>query len=171
MFTDSRDGQVYKTVKIGEQVWMAQNLNFAAEGGKCYGDDPENCANYGRLYDWGTAKKVCPAGWHLPSDEEWRMLIDWVGGGETAGKKLKSAAGWSNNGNGTDDYGFSARPGGFNKGGGFFDAGEYGFWWSATELNSDDAYSRYMSCFTSPVGRNEYDKSSLLSVRYVKDYN
>jgi len=86
-FTDSRDGKVYKTVKIGEQVWLAENLAFNAPSSKFY-------EKYGRLYDWKTALSVCPKGWHLPSDNEWQALVDFAGGGEVAGKKFKSRSGW-----------------------------------------------------------------------------
>jgi len=79
-FTDPRDGKVYRTVKIGNQVWMAENLNYDAPGSKCYNNNPANAEKYGRLYDWETAKKVCPAGWHLPSNDEWKVLVDFVGG-------------------------------------------------------------------------------------------
>ncbi len=106
-FTDSRDGQTYKTVKIGTQTWMAQNLNYQTKRGSwCYENSADSCKKYGRLYDWKTAKKACPAGYHLPSNEDWTTLIDYMGGQVTAGKKLKAKRGWNDNGNGTDDYGF-----------------------------------------------------------------
>ncbi len=115
-YTDPRDGQTYRTVKIGDQVWMAENLNYEAKGSRCYGNDPANAKKYGRLYNRKTAMKVCPPGWHLPSDKEWDVLIEFVGGKEVAGKNLKSKSGWNNyegiNGNGKDTYGFSALPGG-----------------------------------------------------------
>jgi len=151
-FTDPRDGKVYKTVKIGNQVWMAENLNFDCEGSKCYDNDPKNAEKYGRLYDWETAMKVCPPGWHLPSKEEWVELVNFAGGGRTAGKKLKAKSGWSQflrgrdiseylkgrEVNGTDEYGFSALPGGYT---GFderfFFGGEIGYWWAGTA--ADDA--------------------------------
>jgi uncharacterized protein (TIGR02145 family) len=126
-FKDSRDGKTYKKVTIGTQTWMAENLNYAANNSVCYGNSAENCAEYSRLYNWATAKTACPTGWHLPSDDEWTMLTDNVGGSKTAGTKLKSAEGWNKDGNGTDDYGFSALPGGSgSSGGGFDDAGDYG---------------------------------------------
>ncbi len=112
-FTDSRDGKTYRAVKIGKQTWMAQNLDYAAEGSICYEDEPENCKKYGRLYNWKTAMTACPKGWHLPSLFEWNELVD-TAGSETAGKKLKSTSGWSDiggvSGNGTDEYGFKALP-------------------------------------------------------------
>ena len=176
-FTDKRDGKVYKKVEIGGQVWMAENLNYAAEGSKCYDNKTENCAKYGRLYDDYTAYDVCPAGWRLPFDAEWKMLEDYVGGSEMAGKKLKSSNGWEGNGNGTDEYGFSALSGGLGFSGGRFDgkfnsAGSSGIWWGM----ENGAKHRLVRI----VRRMEFDKDSvyrylgpwktnLYSVRCVQD--
>ena len=192
-FKDSRDGKTYKTVKIGSQTWFAENLNFAAEGSKCYGEggvvvdyydedsDPittklsnaevqANCAKYGRLYDWATALKACPAGFHLPSDKEWTALVDYAGGKGKAGKKLKSKAGWEGNGNGMDDYGWSALPGGYGgSGGSFYNAGGGGGWWSATEDDAGYAWYRYMYYGIEDVGRDRNYKANLFSVRCVKN--
>jgi len=132
--TDNRDGKKYKKITVGSQTWMGENLNYAAEGSKCYDNDAGNCEKYGRLYNWATAKTACPTGWHLPSDDEWTTLENTVGGRSTAGTKLKSAEGWNKGGNGTDDYAFSALPGGYgNSDGNFNTAGGYGYWWSSTE--------------------------------------
>ena len=162
-FTDSRDGKEYKTVKIGEQVWMAENLNFAAEDSKCYEDNASNCDKYGRLYNWEMAKEVCPNGWHLPSDAEWQTLVDFAGGGEIAKKKLKAKNGWENferkPDNGTDDYGFSALSGGgmfyvFTDDDYRYDfdgAGLYGYWWTATKKNSHS----FINCYFDGVGMDE----------------
>ncbi|MDR2694074.1 MAG: fibrobacter succinogenes major paralogous domain-containing protein, partial [Chitinispirillales bacterium] len=112
-FTDSRDGKTYNTVKIGKQTWMAENLNYGTSSGSwCYNDRDSYCKKYGRLYEWETAKKTCPSGWHLPSRQEWEALVTYAGGYEAAGKRLKSTIGWNDSGSGTDDYGFSALPGG-----------------------------------------------------------
>ena len=174
-------GQTYKTVKIGKQVWFAENLNYDAEGSVCYDNDPANCAKYGRLYNWETAKKVCPDGWHLPSGEEWDKLFRFVDGdkstespykSETAGKYLKAKSGWNKYGNGTDKYGFLALPGGFSlQGGGFFgDVGDYSDWWSANEDDSDYAYNRYMDYGSDGAYWNTNRKSYyLFSVRCLQD--
>jgi uncharacterized protein (TIGR02145 family) len=143
-FTDSRDGQKYRAVKIGGKSWMAENLNYKTGNSWCYEGNDANCKQYGRLYDWNTAKSACPAGWHLPSREEWNALKSSAGG-DVAGKNLKAAYGWNENGNGTDEFGFSALPGGYRyTGGSFNDAGYYGFWWTATEYGSGRAYNRNM---------------------------
>jgi len=168
-------GETYKTVVIGTQTWFQRNLNYAVEGSKCYGDNEANCDKYGRLYDWSTAMSVCPSGWHLPSDAEWTKLTDFVGGSSTAGKKLKAKSGW-NSGNGTDEYGFAALPGG----GGFFDGGFHGFgygvgwdgyWWSASEYDSGSAYHRDMNYHNEGVYvDSEFSVKYLLqSVRCLQD--
>jgi uncharacterized protein (TIGR02145 family) len=167
-----------ETVKIGTQTWMKKNLDYNAPGSVCYENKSANCDKYGRLYDWATAmalpstcnsnscssqissphRGICPSGWHIPSKADWEILVDFVGGKEIAGKKLKAKSGWSNNGNGTDDYGFSALPGGtgfsaFSASLGrrsvdninssddaLYMAGLNGYWWGATESGNDAAY-------------------------------
>jgi uncharacterized protein (TIGR02145 family) len=133
------DNYVYTggTVRIGNQTWMAKNLDRATTNSKCYNNSIDSCAKYGRLYNWNDAKSACPSGWHLPSDAEWTQLTDYVGGASTAGKKLKSTSGWYNNGNGTDEYRVSALPGGIGYSDGNFGyAGYYGYWWSSTEIDA-----------------------------------
>jgi uncharacterized protein (TIGR02145 family) len=169
-FTDSRDGQVYRKVNVGGKTWMAQNLNYAASGSKCYENNAGNCDKYGRLYDWNTAMKACPAGWRLPRDEEWTALVDYAGGNLTAGTKLKSTNGWKDNGNGKDNYGFSALPGGDGSSGGNFDyAGDFGLWWSATEDDASYAWNRNMYYLYEGVYRLSNFKTLLYSVRCVQD--
>jgi uncharacterized protein (TIGR02145 family) len=121
-------------VKIGGKWWMAENLNYDTYGSKCYDNKNANCDKYGRLYKWDAAERACPVGFHLSTSEEWDTLLDNVG--DSSGTKLKATRGWNSNGNGTDDYGFSALPGGyyfvgesskFNK---FNDVGDDGYWWS-----------------------------------------
>jgi len=169
-FTDPRDGRVYRTVKIGEQVWMAENLNYNAPDSKFYDNDPANGEKYGRLYNWETAKMACPPGWHLPSIEEWDELVDFVGGKETAGKYLKAKSGWNGDGNGTDKYGFSALPGGNeNSEGSFIDIGGYGYWWSASEYHSYFAYYRSMPYSSEYVGYFIDSKECFYPVRCLRD--
>jgi uncharacterized protein (TIGR02145 family) len=174
----------YKTVKIGEQAWMAENLNYYVAGSKCYGEgvkvyDEENdnniilsnaeiqsyCDKYGRLYDWKTAMTVCPSGWHLPSNEEWEALYSLA-----EAKYLKAANGWKDNGNGEDAYGFSALPGGyFVPYQRFYGVGSYGLWWSADEGSSKGAFYLYMDYYNARALLAGNDKSLLLSVRCVMD--
>jgi uncharacterized protein (TIGR02145 family) len=184
----SYESKSYKAVLIGTQTWMAENLNYNASGSKCGNGsslsdtNTSSCDTYGRLYNWATAmansasssknpsevKGVCPTGWHLPSDAEWTALTDFVGG--SAGTKLKSTSGWNSNGNGTDEYGFSALPGGDGSSdGGFSSAGSYGYWWSATENDASDAYGRYMYFNYASVSRSYYYETNLFSVRCVQD--
>ena len=107
--TDSRDGQTYKTVKIGNQVWMAENLYFKTDSSWCFKDEESNCQKYGRLYSWNAARSACPADWHLPSKAEFETLLKAVGGIQDkeneekwvgADSKLKSTSGWKNDAKG-----------------------------------------------------------------------
>ena len=190
----SYEGQSYKTIKIGTQTWMAENLNYNASGSRCYGDntggDSQNrCGTYGRLYNWATAmdlpescnsgscssqiknphQGICPADWHLPSDAEWDVLSSYVqsnSGCRSCDARLLKAK----SGNGTDDYGFSALPGGYGGSSGGFDfVGNFGFWWSATKYDASLAYERDMGLSNSKVGRDYMNMSFLFSVRCVQD--
>jgi len=171
-FTDVRNGKTYKWVQIGQQVWMAENLNYNASRSICYNNNPANCQKYGRLYDWHEAMEACPKNWHLPIILEWKALIRAVGGKETGGKVLKAKSGWNNNSNGTDAYGFSALPGGRGYGGildGTFNfVGYTGFWWSSSENNASSAYTLSMDYGTDVRG-DDSDKGGLYSVRCVQD--
>lgn len=140
-FIDSRDAKTYQTVKIGNQEWMAENLNYETENSYCYKDSTENCKKYGRLYTWEAALNACPEGYHLPTEEEFVTLISNVGGNEIAGKMLKSTTGWYEDGHGVDKYGFNVLPAGGRYGDGDFDyAGKSALFWSATEFGEDYAY-------------------------------
>jgi uncharacterized protein (TIGR02145 family) len=191
------DSKFYKIVVIGEQMWMAENLNDNVAGSKCYGEDGQvfetntaiyttlsnaevqaNCEKYGRLYNWATAITVCPSGWHLPSNADWNILMRFVNPSCSdnsscagAGTKLKAAEGWNDyksSGNGTDDYGFSALPGGDGGSNGLFGGvGDRGGWWSATKSSAYSAYSRNMDYYED-VGY--YDsEGSQFSVRCLRD--
>ena len=194
-FLDERNGyyKYYKWVKIGTQTWMAQNLNYPLVESECYGKDEDNCYTYGRLYNWSVAMRcynssscsevqpkhqgICPEGWHIPSIEDWDILMDYVGGYLTAGTKLKATSGWNDyhgaSGNGTDEYGFSALPGGTGISGGslstFRSVGDGGLWWSASALGSISAYAWYIYYDRDYAGRSNSDKNDLYSVRCLQD--
>ena len=112
--TDSRDGQVYKTIVVDNITWMAENLNFESANSYCYNDSSKYCATYGRMYTWSAALKACPDGWHLPSyDEAYALTGPDLNGQTKGGDKLRSMVGWNEEGRpGLDTYGFSASPGG-----------------------------------------------------------
>jgi len=176
VLTDSRDGKKYKTVKMGNQVWMAENLNYNASGSKCNDNKESNCPKYGRLYDWNTAQKICPSGWHLPSYDEWNTLIATAGGKKIAGKYLKATSDWYFCGNsGSDEhkcedrYGFSALPGGYHYSSGVVGTGSFGNWWSSSYPNYND-YGSYlqMSNDKEDVYYGDNKKSCLLSVRCLQ---
>jgi len=174
---DGRDGKKYRTIVIGKQTWMAENLNYNASGSKCYDNKPTNCDKYGRLYNWNTAIKACPKGWHLPSDKEWGNLMQFVnprcsltGDCANVGTKLKATSGWNEGGNGTDEFGFAALPGGNgNSDGGFNAVGHGGLWWNSSEYDASGAYFRFMYYGDKDVYWNDNYKDYLLSVRCVKD--
>jgi len=175
------NGETYETIKIGTQIWMAKNLNYAVEGSKCYNNQDSYCKTYGRLYDWNTAMSVCPEGWHLPSDADWNILMKFVypscsdnSNCAKAGTKLKSANDWNAyNGipKGTDNYGFAALPGGaMYSDGDLDDVGNIGTWWSSSEYTTYIAYARIMFYNLEYVGRDYFNKDyAFYSVRCVKD--
>jgi uncharacterized protein (TIGR02145 family) len=141
--TDSRDKKIYKTVKIGEQTWMAENLNFDAKDSKCYNDEPQNCEKQGRLYSYETAKTACPSGWHLPNNDEWGVLLGAAGGYRVAGKNLRSNGEWKVAGaNGDDKLGFSALPAGYysEKYKKFKFKGYGAYWWAASDSEKNNFY-------------------------------
>ena len=139
---DSRDGKTYKTVVIGGQEWMAENLNFANIPSSCYDDDPWYCDIYGSLYKWEHAQNACPEGWHLPSDRDWFLLVEYLGGAEIAGGKLKATGTieddtglWAEPNTGaTNESGFTALPGGYKNTdyNGFYWLKDFeGAWWTS----------------------------------------
>ena len=172
---DSRDGQKYKTVTIGSQIWMAENLNYKVPNSFCYGNRKDNCQKYGRLYKWKSAIDVCPAGWHLPSKNEYESLADAVGGLSIAGKKLKSAKGWlsyeGKDGNGSDSYGFSVKSAGFwgDYGTHYYGEGDFANYWSSTENGEYNAYRFVFDAKKDDVSLSSADNTLGHSVRCVKD--
>lgn len=174
VFTDSRDGQQYRWVKIGNQVWMAENLNYNTGNSWCYDNNSSNCNKYGKLYDWNTALKACPSGWHLPSDNEWQILVNFSG--SNFDKKLKSQNGWESkngwetSGNGTNDYGFSVLAGGYRDSfGTYYHLGSYAVFWSKTDQDTLDFVRKKAYHFGLPVFFN-YHKEYGRSVRCLRDF-
>lgn len=180
VFTDSRDELDYNWVRIGERIWMAENLAYDAGNLSWpYDDDETNVNNMGRLYTWMTALTVCPAGWHLPTDQEWELLATYISvlegpynkGGDDwldLGNHLKATSGWKV-GNGTDDFGFAGLPGGLRYDNKFGYIGEFGGWWSATERSSTNAWVRGMTSTEPDFYRYDYPKEHGFSIRCVKD--
>ena len=154
-----------KTVKIGEQIWMNKNLAID-DGGDGIAINKETGEHY---YTWEAAKRVAEKikGWHLPTIAEWDFLAANAGGREACGTKLKATSGWDDNGNGTDDFGFSAFPAGYYYGS-FYNVGSYAYFWTATEDNSSNAYYRSFNTGAS-MDSYSYYKTNQYSVRLVKD--
>lgn len=173
-FIDSRDNKTYKTVKIGAQTWMAENLAYKASSGCwAYNNDVNIVTTYGYLYNWETAITVCPTGLQLPSDSEWSILTDYFGDESVVGGKLKETdtTHWNSpNARATNESGFTALPGGDRyENGNFRNIGKDGSWWSSTEFNSDDFWYRYLIYDYSSIGRDHYSKTNGFSVRCIKD--
>lgn len=194
--TDTRDGQKYSTVQIGTQCWMAENLNLGTRingsSGQtnnatlekyCYNDIEDSCNVYGGLYQWdetmhyvtteGT-QGICPGGWHIPSDGEWTILSDYLGGNIVAGGKMKEAGydHWASpNLGATNSSGFTGLPGGYRSysSGSFYNLGYLGFFWSSTEDGASFAWNRMLYYDIDDVGRGNYYKTYGFSVRCLKD--
>ncbi|SMG42568.1 fibrobacter succinogenes major paralogous domain-containing protein [Fibrobacter sp. UWB13] len=165
---DARDKQKYRTVVIDGRKWMADNLNYSMPGSTCYREDEDNCMVYGRLYTWEAAQKACPAGFHLPTNEEFESLWKAAGGDFNAGYLIKANYGWSGETNGNDTLKFSAMPAG-----NMFDDGTYGnenkfafFWSSSTE--GGDASVWYLSSKSMGFSYMMKPKNFGFSVRCVE---
>ena len=200
------DGNIYKTIKIGDQWWMAENLkvthyrngdaithvssssswNALASGAYCrYNNVDSNIAKYGLMYNGyavDDSRNVAPPGWHVPTDDDWKQLEMYLGmssseaddtgwRGTDEGTKLKATSGWDNDGNGTDISGFSALPGGQRFYNGTFEfEGMMGFFWTSTEVVSNDFnYMHYMDRNHTDIWRATYTKRYGYSIRLVKD--
>ncbi|MCF2521118.1 FISUMP domain-containing protein [Dyadobacter sp. CY351] len=184
-FTDSRDGQTYKTISFKDSTgkivtWMAQNLNYKIEGSYAYEDNENNRKELGLLYTWEAAKKACPSGWHLSTDREWAMLVSQFGGTGKAGEALKSSKGWNEDGNGTNSSGFDAPAGGHRKpDGSYMTQGVLGIFWTSSPANSGDTAWGWNFHYGGPPSSNKENLtkafrwdipvSSGLSVRLVRD--
>jgi uncharacterized protein (TIGR02145 family) len=181
-------GQTYKTVKIGTQTWMAENLNFKVDSSWCYENSPDSCAKYGRLYQWAAAmgldasyefkhwggvlprRGICPEGWHVPSDAEWTTLTDFIGGAATAGTKLRSISGWKGLGDSPDTYGFRDLPAGRRyTDGSFHSFGSYSCFWTSTENDPEDAWFRDLNSVIVSLRRDYFFRTHAHSVRCLKD--
>jgi len=173
------DGQEYQTVKMPDgKFWMVPNFNRKADGSYCYDNFAPNGEKYGLLYTWRAAKELCPNGCHLPTKEEWESLIAAVGGLEIAGKKLKSKSDWDLDGkgefdgNGTDEFGFSALPGGFRYPilDGCYCVRGTGSWWTATERNDNgQVYCVSIGAKSDDAAVISQNKEWGFSVRYIQD--
>lgn len=181
-FSDARDDRTYRWIRIGEQVWMAENLSYDAGVGSWYYDEDERYGkNFGRLYNFETASGACPDGWHLPSDEEWKTLELHLGmslqesdaagyHGVDEGKKLKSTNGWIKGGNGSNESGFNAKPGGFRSDDGkFVSTDRYATFWSSSPYNQKTAWYRLLGFHRDRIGRVKELKTYSYSVRCLKD--
>lgn len=198
------DGNTYRTVTIGTQVWMQENLRTTkyadgsvipnvtddaaweglSTGAWCHNSNiADYDIPYGKLYNWYTVadpRGLCPAGWHVPTDEEWTTLIAYLGGESVVGKKMKATTGWYDypglSGNGTNESGFTGFPGGYRHSNGVFvyieiygGDGEYGGWWSSSEAVPTDAWNRYLHYYFGGMYRTNYNKRYGFSLRCVRD--
>jgi len=192
------EGNTYPTIKIDDQWWMAENLtttkfrggddipNVTGQGewanlqdaAYCNsGNDPVIAEDYGRLYNWHAVtdgRKICPEGWHVSNDDDWSTLIDFLGGNQVAGGKLKQTGNeyWNNpNSDATNESGFSALPGGVRNAntGDFAGMGSTGSWWSASAQNADNGYAWGLTTINGAIAHYNLNKKSGLSVRCVKD--
>ncbi len=190
-FTDPRDGEKYKIVKIGNQTWFAENLRYSGSvpnvpGGEawfnagqngqpawCYYDNNSSYhKTYGKLYNWYAVQSgnLAPKGWHIPSDAEWETLVNFLGGERIAGHKMKSKAGWYDIGNGDNSSGFNGLPGGgcfYN--GNFYSITLSGYWWSSSENVTNGAWNRSLDNGDTRVGRGIIFKNDGFSVRCLRD--
>ncbi len=196
-FVSDASGNSYKTVKIGDQVWMAENLKtdrfangdlianvqsaeeweYISSSAWCnYEDLIQNEEVYGKLYNWyavADSRNVCPVGWHVPTDSEWSVLTDYLGGEEVAGGKMKTSGiqYWEDpNTNSTNESGLSCLPGGYrDTSGGFFSSGFFGYWWSSTESNNFKALLRFLHYSNGLVYPYYFSKHYGFSVRCLWD--
>ena len=186
-----------KEVKIGDQTWATKNLDVtefrngdpipevrtdadwqkAGKHGKpacCYYEnDPANGTKYGKLYNWyavNDPRGLAPKGWHVPSDAEWTILADYLGGVKEAGTKLKSASDWKNNSNGSNSSGFAGLPGGGRGDGGKFSGiGAFGYWWRSLEGSAGGAWFLFLDYGSGNINRDGNDKRYGFSVRCLGD--
>ncbi len=167
-FTDPRDGNVYRFIEIAGKIWMGDNLKYTSSGSWCYDDMAANCGEYGRLYTINAAKTACPAGWRLPSNQEWEELIAAVG--TNPGVKMKRKNVWKP-APATNDYCFSAMAGGYknletNR---YGTVGFFGYWWTSSKNAENLNIVKYISYDNSQVISLAYDDEMAFSVRCIKN--
>ncbi|MBM3245520.1 MAG: hypothetical protein FJZ15_07010 [Candidatus Omnitrophica bacterium] len=189
----------FKTVTIGTQQWMAENLNIGtfrngesipeaktkteweaaykneAAAWCYYNNDSANGEKFGRLYNWyavNDSRGLAPAGWHIPADEEWTILSSYLGGENTSGSKMKSVTGWNGGGNGDNSSGFNGLPGGerLYEDAGFYQNGIVGFWWSSTKQDKWNAWYRALHTSYAQLGRDNGGMNTGFSIRCIKDF-
>lgn len=199
------DGNTYNTITIGSQTWTKENLRttryndgttiqLIINGTEwaslttpafCWANNDESTYKYlyGAFYNWYVVntRKICPSGWHVPSDNEWKVLEIYLGMNQTManltgyrgtieGRKLKSESGWYQNGNGSNETGFSALPTGWRDyGGDYYFIGIWTDFWTSTEINYDNAWSRSLGYTHDDIGRNEDSKKFGFGIRCIKD--
>lgn len=191
-FKDTRDSHSYSWAKIGTQIWMTENLAFLPSVNPSeLGSDTDvfyyvydyestfvntakatpNYQSYGVLYNWPSATKACPDGWHLPLDAEWNVLTGFLGGDSLAGHQMKSKSGWFENGNGDNSSGFNGTAGGYrDNDGGFFLLGKNAGYWTATNADSTNAaFVRDLGYNYEVIGQGFYNKRGGFSVRCVRN--
>lgn len=196
VFVSDSDGNIYTTIKIGKQRWFAENLkttryndgspisNITSNsswasintGSYCwYNNNLSMKETFGALYNWNAVAsgKLCPVGWHVPSDEEWNILAETLGGESIAGGKLKDASSAYWKGQNTDagnQLNYSALPGGSRiLDGSFYNLYLRGSWWSSTEALQNTSYARTLDYEYSTLIRSTFEKPFGLSVRCIKD--
>ena len=191
------DGNTYSIIVIGNQIWMAENLkttkfndgtdiplvtdnteweNLTTPGYCWYNNDEASYKNtYGAIYNWhtGNTGKLCPSGWHIPTDEEWTTLTDYLGGENVAGGKLKEdgTTHWAAPNTGaTNESGFTALPGGYRVDYDYFyGIGTFGYWWTSTEISDSNAWCRTLHYLYSDVYRVDNSMKNGSSVRCIRD--
>lgn len=186
------DGNIYKTVQIGNQIWMAENLRAQSyangdsipvvtgnkdwlaltDGARCfYNNMPENEKRYGMLYNWYAAsdtRGLCPKGWRIPTDKDWQTLSDYLGGEKTAGGKLRTTLNFGEHA--TNSSGFSALPAGYRMyNGKYMYQGDYAGFWSSTNGNEEFAWLRFLNNYDTKITRLFFGKKNGLSCRCVTD--
>jgi uncharacterized protein (TIGR02145 family) len=193
VLVDNRDGQSYSTVKIGYQCWMAENLNIGTRiNGSanqsdnstlekyCYNDSTSYCDTYGGLYQWNEmmqyvttqgSQGICPTGWHVPAYIEWVTLDEYLGSDAGGILKETGTAHWNSPNTGaTNEYGFTALPGGYHvTNGAFNNIGEYGIWWKSKSISAGNASTSTMGYNFSNIGHDSHLKNDGLSVRCIQD--